>query len=335
MEDMQIRLLMESSRDIIARFDRNYRYLYANKAVSRYFPQRPEDFIGKTHRELGFPEDKANILERAFQKVFETGEQQNLELRIDTDRGSYYFDWLICPECDNGKIETIMTVSREITRRKQAEEALLQSEARYRRITEGLTDYQYTVRIENSRAVETKHSPACVAVTGYTAEEFAADPYLWLRMAAPEDRELIIKRVEQALQGTDILPIEHRIIRKDGILRWVSDNIILYRDLSGNLLSYDGVVKDVTERRLAEVERDKLIIELQEALAKVRHLSGLLPICASCKKIRNDEGFWEQVETYISEHSEVLFSHAICPECGKKLYPEYYDQIWGKNTNDG
>jgi PAS domain S-box-containing protein len=222
------------------------------------------------------------------------------------------------------------SVIRDITKRKLAEEALLQSEARYRRIAEGLTDYQYTVRIENGRAVETKHSPACVAVTGYTAEEFAADPYLWIHMVAPEDCELIIKRVEQIMEGNDILPIEHRIIRKDGIQRWVSDNIILYRDLSGILLSYDGVVKDITERKLAEEERDKLIVEIQEALAKVKHLSGLLPICASCKKIRNDKGFWEQVETYISEHSEALFSHAICPECGKKLYPEYYDKIWGE-----
>ncbi len=224
------------------------------------------------------------------------------------------------------------SVIRDITKRKRAEEALLQSEARYRRITEGLTDYQYTVLIENGRAVETKHSPACAAVTGFTAEEFAADPYLWLHMVAPEDRELIIKRVEQILNGDDILPIEHRIIRKDGILRWASDNIILYKDDSGILLSYDGVVKDITDRKLAEEERDKLIVELQEALAKVRHLSGLLPICASCKKIRNDEGFWEQVETYISEHSEALFSHAICPECGKKLYPEYYDNVWGKEN---
>ncbi len=121
-EYMKFRSLLESSHDIIARFDRNYRYLYVNKAVSRYFPFSQEDFIGKTHSELGFPEDKANILEKAFRKVFETGEPQSLELGIDTDRGSYYFDWRICPEFDNGKIEAIMTVSREITERRNAEE---------------------------------------------------------------------------------------------------------------------------------------------------------------------------------------------------------------------
>jgi|SRR5208283_4081645 len=77
-------------------------------------------------------------------------------------------------------------------------------------------------------------------------------------------------------------------------------------------------------------EREKLILELKEANAKVKTLSGYLPICASCKKIRDDKGYWEQIETYISEHSDAVFSHAICPECGKKLYPKYYDKIWGE-----
>jgi hypothetical protein len=63
--------------------------------------------------------------------------------------------------------------------------------------------------------------------------------------------------------------------------------------------------------------------ELEESLANIKQLSGLLPICASCKKIRDDKGYWQQVEGYITEHSEAKFSHGICPDCMKKLYPEY------------
>ena len=73
-----------------------------------------------------------------------------------------------------------------------------------------------------------------------------------------------------------------------------------------------------------EEEREKLIGELQEALAKVKLLSGLLPICASCKKIRDDKGYWNQIESYIRDHSEAEFSHGICPECAEKIYPKYY-----------
>ncbi|HXX53960.1 MAG TPA: DUF4118 domain-containing protein [Thermodesulfovibrionales bacterium] len=76
-------------------------------------------------------------------------------------------------------------------------------------------------------------------------------------------------------------------------------------------------------------ERTRLIRELQEALGEVKQLSGLLPICASCKKIRDDKGYWNQIESYISRHSEAQFTHGICPECAKKLYPEYYEKAFG------
>ncbi|KTB48426.1 response regulator [Dehalogenimonas alkenigignens] len=82
----------------------------------------------------------------------------------------------------------------------------------------------------------------------------------------------------------------------------------------------------------AEAERQELIRKLQEALDKVKVLSGLIPICASCKQIRNDKGFWQSVENYISEHSGADFTHGICPSCAKKLYPEYFDQLYGKGS---
>jgi len=81
-------------------------------------------------------------------------------------------------------------------------------------------------------------------------------------------------------------------------------------------------ISDITERKRAEAEREKLIRELQEALSKVKTLSGFIPICASCKKIRDDKGYWEQVEVYIRDHSEAEFSHGICPDCMKILYPD-------------
>jgi response regulator RpfG family c-di-GMP phosphodiesterase len=83
-----------------------------------------------------------------------------------------------------------------------------------------------------------------------------------------------------------------------------------------------------------KLQRDILIHrneELQKALAKIKTLSGLLPICASCKKIRDDQGYWTQLEYYISEHSEAEFTHGCCPECMKKLYPEMYMKKHGDN----
>ncbi len=71
----------------------------------------------------------------------------------------------------------------------------------------------------------------------------------------------------------------------------------------------------------AQREKEAVILELEKALANVKRLSGLLPICASCKKIRDDDGYWHQVEVYIRSHTEADFSHSICPDCTQKLYP--------------
>jgi len=73
-------------------------------------------------------------------------------------------------------------------------------------------------------------------------------------------------------------------------------------------------------------EREELIRNLQEALGKVKQLSGFLPICASCKKIRDDQGYWNQIEAYICEHSEAEFSHGICPDCARRIYGKFYKE---------
>jgi PAS domain S-box-containing protein len=87
----------------------------------------------------------------------------------------------------------------------------------------------------------------------------------------------------------------------------------------GRVTEILGVSRDITGRKKAEEEKETLIAELRESLDKIKTLSGMLPICSSCKKIRNDKGYWEQIDVYISSHSEAEFSHGICPDCGMKL----------------
>ena len=79
-------------------------------------------------------------------------------------------------------------------------------------------------------------------------------------------------------------------------------------------------------RKIAEEEREKLIVKLQDALENIKTLRGLLPMCAWCKKIRDDKGYWQKVEDYVREHSDATFTHGICPECLKKVSPETYEE---------
>ena len=112
----------------------------------------------------------------------------------------------------------------------------------------------------------------------------------------------------------------------------LNENELLRRDLEKRVeqrtaelrKTNENLSLEVAEREKAEQEREQVIVKLQQALAQVKRLSGFLPICASCKKIRDDQGYWQQVEAYIRDHSEAEFSHGLCPECAKKLYPELF-----------
>lgn len=109
--------------------------------------------------------------------------------------------------------------------------------------------------------------------------------------------------------------------RKDGTLFPVEISSMIFSDAGGQSRTC-LIIRDIGERKTAEHERERLIGELQDALAKVKSLSRLLPICASCQKIRDEVGKWHLLEVYIRNHTEADFSHGICPDCRKRLYPD-------------
>ncbi len=95
------------------------------------------------------------------------------------------------------------------------------------------------------------------------------------------------------------------------------------RDAAGKIVGITCASVDITESKRAEESLREKMGELQKAFDQIKTLRGIVPICSSCKKIRDDKGYWEQVEIYVRDHSEAQFTHGICPECIKKLYPEY------------
>lgn len=169
---------------------------------------------------------------------------------------------------------------------------------------------------QNLKIIETNDRAA--ASYGYTRDELLQLNARQLRSPETPLLDEFVKQVEDK-KGM-VFETVHQ--RKDGTTFPVETSIRVI-EVEGKKF-YQSIIRDNTERKQAEKEREKLIHELQETLTKVKTLSGLLPICASCKKIRDDKGYWNQIESYIQDHSGAEFSHGICPECMKKLYPEFY-----------
>jgi len=109
--------------------------------------------------------------------------------------------------------------------------------------------------------------------------------------------------------------------RRDGSTFPVEFSSVVFENLQGQTRTC-LIIRDISERKAAEAERERLIHELQDAMGRVNSLSGLLPICASCKKIRDEQGHWHHLELYIRNHSKAEFSHGICPDCQRRLYAE-------------
>lgn len=142
----------------------------------------------------------------------------------------------------------------DISARKRIENTLRAREERYRKITESMSDYVFTIRLENGKVAETIHGGACQPITGYSPEEFTNNPNLWIDMVHEQDRKLIADRANRMLKGEDVEQITHRILNKSGRIRWVHSTIVTHRDGAGKILFFDGVIRDVTDQKRREEE---------------------------------------------------------------------------------
>jgi PAS domain S-box-containing protein len=124
--------------------------------------------------------------------------------------------------------------------------------------------------------------------------------------------------------GQPMLNKEELITTRSGVSKWFSVTKAPFYDAAGNIIGTFGLSRDITAHKVLENEREALIIKLRETLDQVQTLKGLIPICSHCKKIRNDQGYWQEVEVYVRDHSSAEFSHGMCEDCLIKLYPEFY-----------
>ncbi|MCX7857146.1 MAG: PAS domain S-box protein [Deltaproteobacteria bacterium] len=158
---------------------------------------------------------------------------------------------------------------------------------------------------------------------GYTKEELMGKD--WFETLIPkEERDAIRGVFESVISGQIEISgyFENRIVRKDGTERIFAWHNTVLRDLDGKPIATVSAGEDITDKKVYDENREKLVKQLQKALESIKTLRGLIPICAWCKKIRTDEGYWMALETYLKEQTEADFTHAMCPECYQKAKKE-------------
>lgn len=217
----------------------------------------------------------------------------------------------------------IQELKNELSRMKESEERLrLAIDA----VNDGIYDYDL-------KRNETYFSPRYYTMLGYEPYEMPANRDTWQNLLHPDDRAKVISYVDEQIEKKKSWSLEFRLRCKDGSYKWIHGRgRVSGVDEYGNPIRRTGTHTDITQRKEAEFEREKLIARLNTALKDVKTLGGLIPICSSCKKIRDDKGYWNQLEAYFEQHSTALFSHSLCPNCMDEIYgnDDWYRELKSK-----
>lgn len=325
-----LRVLIDHQPDMFYFKDADARYVLNNRSHLRSIgAERQEDVLGKTTFDFN-PPDLARQYYTDEMQVIRNGEpiygKEEQAFHKDLGEMRWHLTRKIPLKDSSGTVTGIVCISSDITERKKAEEALELERNLLRTLIDNLPDLIYFKDTKGRYILDNlphmrslgAHRPDEVlgkTTFDYNPEEMAKR-YFDDEMDIVKTGDAMIEKEEVALH------------RDTGEQRWHLTSKIPIKDSQGSVTGIVGISHDITHRKQAEEERERLINELKQALADIKTLSGLVPICSNCKKIRDDKGYWTQVEAYVQEHSQAQFSHGFCPECMRKLFPNLkFDDI--------
>jgi len=318
-----LRTLIDLIPDYIYLKDTESRFILANNGLLKSFGKETIDEIhGKTDFDF-HPLENAREYFAEEQEIIRSGKPlfSKEELVVEA---SGYRKWNITTKLPfrdpQGNVVGLVGIGRDNTERKLFEEALSQKtallEAQLNSSIDGIlvVDNEGRKILQNQKIVELWKIP----------QEIAENPDDEMQVAhimhTTKDPDQFVAQVKYLYSHPNETS-QDEIELKDGMVldRYSAPVIGSDGRNYGRIWSF----RNITERKQAEGEREQLIKELQNAVADIKVLSGLVPICSSCKKIRDDKGYWTQLEGYIQAHSQAKFSHGVCPDCMKKLYPNF------------
>lgn len=320
-----LRTLIDNLPDLIYFKDSEGKYILNNLPHLRSIGAKSQsEVLGKTTFDYN-PEELAKQYYDDEMKIVQTAkpllEKEEVALHRDTGEERWHLTSKIPLIDEQGKVYGIVGISRDITEKKKIEEELVRERNLLRNIIDNVPEMINYKDTEGRYLLNNRSHLRCLGVE-------RQEDVLGKTMYDFHPSELAQKYYEAEMavirSGKPLFDIEEIVFHRDiNENRWHLTSKVPLKDAQGNVVSIITISTDITERKRIEQEREKLIKDLQTALSDIKTLSGLVPICANCKKIRDDKGYWTQVERYIQEHSQARFSHGICPDCFKILYPDY------------
>jgi|GEM_PF-1769134 len=326
----KIRQLLNSTGEAIMGIDIDDKCIFANPSAARMLGYaNAQFFLGKQMHELihySYPDGrKMEMKDCKICQALINGSSLHVDNEVfwKMDGTGLNVEYWSYPQIVNGKITGAVVTFFDITERKKVQEQLATERRRLSFILEGTNVGTWEWNVQTG---ETVFNDRWARIVGYTLDELAPVSIdTWMKLINTEDLEKSNTLLKKHFnKESDYYECEVRMKHKNGNWVWILDRgkVATWTD-DGRPLIMSGTHQDITASKQADEEREKLILKLEKALLDVNKLSGMLPICSSCKRIRDDKGYWNQIESYIKEHSEAEFTHGLCPECVTKLYPEF------------
>jgi PAS domain S-box-containing protein len=310
-------------------WDKEFKITRFNKAFELITGRDAKDVIGK-HIELLFPDEmKKQSMEYISRTV--SGEKlETVEIPIkhaDGTISTLLWNSANIYGTDGKTLISTIAQGHNITIRKQATEALRKSSEMVKLLLNSTAEAIYGLDMKGNC---TFNNAACLKILGYEQPEELLGKnmheMIHSKYADGTPYNIYDCPIFNAFRSEKEIHIDNEVIwRKDGT-SFPAEYWSYPVRQDGKLIGAVVTFLDITERKQFELEREKLIKELQFAIDNIKTLQGLIPICANCKKIRDDKGYWNQVEGYIMEHSDATFTHGVCPDCAKKLYGDLYEK---------
>jgi PAS domain S-box-containing protein len=309
--------LLESAPDAMVIANRTGEIVLANAQTQKLFGYQREELLGKPV-EMLVPERlrERHAVNRMRYSMSPRIQAMNLSPEsygCRKDGTEFPVEVSLSPmQTDEGML--ISSTIRDITERRRANEALRESEERFR------------VALKNAPVIvfnqdrELRYTWVNGPIMSWAEKGYLGRTDAEIVGGEEGARLMAIKQgVLQSGAGTRV----ETVVTYQGEPRYFDLTVEPLRDAHGDIVGITCACSDITPMKQGAEERERLIRELQEALAQVKVLRGLLPICAACKKIRDEQGQWNSVEKYIHDRTEANFTHSICPECIQRLYPEF------------